>query len=186
MMFMVRITPACAGKTIGRPFTRPTYMDHPRMRGEDALEKLSGDISAGSPPHARGRRGCFSRNGNLSWITPACAGKTPAMTLPCPTISDHPRMRGEDQREFVADCRILGSPPHARGRPLNSSVSLRVLRITPACAGKTLSRFRRMRPRKDHPRMRGEDFVPIPAHEAPKGSPPHARGRPRSPLHLRV
>ena len=171
MMFMVRITPACAGKTIGRPFTRPTYMDHPRMRGEDALEKLSGDISAGSPPHARGRHLKEAKGRILTRITPACAGKTPAMTLPCPTISDHPRMRGEDQREFV------GSPPHARGRLCHERLNVRAIRITPACAGKTAAYDSKSSSAWDHPRMRGEDTARIPANTPATGSPPHARGR---------
>ena len=31
------------------------------------------------------------------WITPACAGKTPAETLICHLPPDYPRMRGEDE-----------------------------------------------------------------------------------------
>ena len=51
--------------------------------------------------------------------------------------TDHPRMRGEDfdVREVAVDA--LGSPPHARGKPVAEVELGRNRRITPACAGKT-------------------------------------------------
>ena len=71
-----RITPACAGKTIGRPFTKPTYMDHPRMRGEDTARTPANTPANGSPPHARGRLIHVRIPIGHDRITPACAGKT--------------------------------------------------------------------------------------------------------------
>ena len=50
---------------------------------------------------------------------------------------DHPRMRGEDSWRDIVTRRVVGSPPHARGRLLASS------------AADNLP--------MDHPRMRGED-----------------------------
>ena len=90
-------------------------------------------------------------------ITPACAGKTVAvLTFQC-LERDHPRMRGEDSIDCIESMSRRGSPPHARGRP--SAPRLRILpsRITPACAGKTLSVFADDDDAGDHPRMRGED-----------------------------
>ena len=52
-------------------------MDHPRMRGEDAMMLCTGQT--------------FSR------ITPACAGKTSPYLGNCASDQDHPRMRGEDK-----------------------------------------------------------------------------------------
>ena len=87
------------------------------MRGEDA----------------NGTRACF----NSTWITPACAGKTtPAGGFVSPGW-DHPRMRGEDRGLSLADPRVLGSPPHARGRLAGLRGHDRKVGITPACAGKT-------------------------------------------------
>ena len=172
-----RITPACAGKTMGRPSTTPTYMDHPRMRGEDRWRGILYRSGFGSPPHARGRQFSDYAKSKPSRITPACAGKTLHMGNPPAVDRDHPRMRGEDIsiRQFLGV--VLGSPPHARGRRrLNLSKPL-IYRITPACAGKTAYRSWQEGNSQDHPRMRGEDTPAKKPRRKKPGSPPHARGR---------
>ena len=67
-------------------------------------------------------------------------------------------MRGEDACDMHVVLTAGGSPPHARGRP-------------------TTERPHQPTPR-DHPRMRGEDFIPNTRPRLLHGSPPHARGRP--------
>ena len=127
------------------------------MRGEDA----------------NGTRACF----NSTWIIPACAGKTWTPFLPLGVAPDHPRMRGEDPKAAFTSDAPVGSPPHARGRLHLNSRRIVVQGITPACAGKTSSRASNAPPRRDHPRMRGEDGVPFEKYARYWGSPPHARGR---------
>ena len=90
-------------------------------------------------------------------ITPACAGKT---RPPC-----------------GIDVDVLGSLPHARGRPDLTVPALAGAGITPACAGKTLLQCSNPVPEEDHPRMRGEDRLPKQVGRMISGSPPHARGR---------
>ncbi len=65
-------------------------------------------------------------------------------------------MRGE--KTWVACCTYTraGSPPHARGKVFDLIVSDLRKRITPACAGKSLSITLTGRQPPDHPRMRGE------------------------------
>ena len=93
------------------------------------------------------------------------------------TVSDHPRMRGEDPfigAWFYGDG---GSPPHARGRRQWGYNLSTTRRITPACAGKTAAKGTHdLRP-LDHPRMRGEDYFGLEVVDCRFGSPPHARGR---------
>ena len=87
-------------------------------------------------------------------------------------------MRGEDGVEPAVTSSPGGSPPHARGRLKRPAMRTGSTRITPACAGKTLSGPGPSGRVRDHPRMRGED---PPLRRRPrqvKGSPPHARGRP--------
>ena len=110
------ITPACAGKTRARTRTAMSDWDHPRMRGEDRFVRVVKSCSAGSPPHARGRRVLNAVGGSASRITPACAGKTVVTIEECPRIADHPRMRGEDFADVDTIVFDEGSPPHARGR----------------------------------------------------------------------
>ena len=152
-----RITPACAGKTRLRTVSSAGLRDHPRMRGED--------VAAVREEVQKAR------------ITPACAGKTPTTLWRIVHVSDHPRMRGEDWWGAKQWHFLLGSPPHARGRLASDSSIENCTRITPACAGKTLSAGRVRLGHWDHPRMRGEDFLPMLTTAAKGGSPPHARGR---------
>ena len=69
-----------------------------------------------------------------------------------------------------------GSSPHTRGaRPLVAG-PLAPVRIIPAYAGSTTKTRTRMRPWRDHPRIRGEHWA---AHEMTAlmpGSSPHTRG----------
>mgnify|MGYP001645061355 CR=1 FL=1 len=67
-------------------------------------------------------------------------------------------MRGEDLKTSRTGDAISGSPPHARGRLNFLADAKDVARITPACAGKTVS-------------------TTLNVQDSP-GSPPHARGRP--------
>src|SRR5690606_13439982 len=48
---------------------------------------------------------------------------------------------------------------------------------TPACAGKTRSQGDPDGFRREHPRVRGEDFARAPGNVCPSGTPPRARGR---------
>ena len=90
-------------------------------------------------------------------------------------------MRGEDPRYYNTSRPSKGSPPHARGRQRRWTFVVADGGITPACAGKTDADGNLREQFSDHPRMRGEDHhgVNVPGDE--KGSPPHARGRRKSP-----
>ena len=65
-------------------------------------------------------------------------------------------MRGEYTHETRASVTELGSPPLARGIHLDFLDFVRAVRITPACAGNTLSPKNKGRQTEDHPRLRGE------------------------------
>ena len=174
----LRITPACAGKTITPGRSGTPGRDHPRMRGEDSASGPAGRASSrdhprmrgedldglgpewrygGSPPHARGRRVPDIARPSFLGITPACAGKTFSARKSEPRSRDHPRMRGEDSSGGISGPWEPGSPPHARGRPTGMVHGRGEARITPACAGKTAASTSRPLRLTDHPRMRGED-----------------------------
>ena len=76
------ITPACAGKS---PCQRPvnhSRKDHPRVCGEKFLFSESGILPEGSPPRVRGKDPRPLRPVSGAGITPACAGKSPAVLHP--------------------------------------------------------------------------------------------------------
>ncbi len=70
-----------------------------------------------------------------------------------------------------------GSPPRVRGKVISQNAFSRSMRITPACAGKSIgltpcvSRF------QDHPRVCGEKIHHLASHIPMAGSPPRVRGK---------
>ena len=150
------ITPACAGKSQSTGRCTGRRWDHPRMRGEKIPAAAGPPACWGSPPHARGKEFAGQIRILLLGITPACAGKRPTPRCAPASPEDHPRMRGEKSGTIPAPVKVVGSPPHARGKGPSSFQSWSDTGITPACAGKS-HKFRQKRSgNEDHPRMRGE------------------------------
>ena len=70
-----------------------------------------------------------------------------------------------------------GSPPRVRGKLADFSELFHAVRITPACAGKTLVRLSLSTRIKDHPRVCGENTNGLDEYIEGKGSPPRVRGK---------
>ena len=132
------ITPACAGRSISDIIYIRCNRDHPRVRGEKALELLGKHLGMGSPPRARGE--VEERKAELTaiGITPACAGRSESPAAVLKFSRDHPRVRGEKYCQPPAAPSYRGSPPRARGEGVSQLEQLIALRITPACAGRSL------------------------------------------------
>ena len=82
------------------------------------------------------------RNGLNGRITPACAGKSFLALLFTQHCRDHPRMCGEKVKKLYLIGMTIGSPPHVRGKDDMRTETFGVYRITPACAGKSIEKFR--------------------------------------------
>ena len=151
------ITPACAGKTppeSGLPFCP---RDHPRVCGENDERIESVDDFEGSPPRVRGKlRRAHLCDGHIG-ITPACAGKTPALPSPARRPRDHPRACGENLCIAPQILFLSGSPPRMRGKHSSSRLIRLRAGITPAHAGKTHGGEGKSRANRDHPRACGEN-----------------------------
>ena len=85
-------------------------------------------------------------------------------------------MRGEYFALITVTPSLAGSPPLARGVPLQHLPLVRIVRITPACAGSTDNFRCAFCWAKDHPRLRGEYSLSFIFILLFKGSPPLARG----------
>ena len=109
-------------------------------------------------------------------ITPACAGSTINRGGEQRENKDHPRLRGEYQARLSRQLLTIGSPPLARGVHLRRFGRQSQIRITPACAGSTMTAKTIMNPAEDHPRLRGEYFQKEILLSLILGSPPLARG----------
>ena len=93
-----------------------------------------------------------------------------------PSGKDHPRLRGEQCFVLHLTARTQGSPPLARGTVLHANCNRFVLGITPACAGNSFCDMGRRLKNQDHPRLRGEQGIPLISCFHNLGSPPLARG----------
>ena len=174
------IIPAYAGSTTGRRLAVWQGADHPRIRGEHIHPIVGFGFVPGSSPHTRGARfdGAGPRGG--LGIIPAYAGSTGAGVGRRYPPRDHPRIRGEHQ---TGECRTggqAGSSPHTRGALDVAEFVGAVQGIIPAYAGSTWVSACPTRPRRDHPRIRGEHQDEDVEEQANAGSSPHTRGAPTS------
>ena len=130
----------------------------------------------GSPPRVRGTVKQVNKNVTECGITPACAGNRFRGGRIFAVLRDHPRVCGEQSFCLCLLFMANGSPPRVRGtgrRPCNLAGCHR---ITPACAGNSLSTFLNFLEYEDHPRVCGEQPNYPPAPNPAKGSPPRVRG----------
>ncbi len=158
-----RITPACAGNT-NWPLASPVMsQDHPRVCGEYRPNTDLQAVKWGSPPRVRGIPKFIILRISAVGITPACAGNTLRLTLISTVTRDHPRVCGEYQLDSANHQAYCGSPPRVRGIPVTISGWQINVGITPACAGNTDGKPRRLYNREDHPRVCGEYTKQIPS-----------------------
>ena len=172
----LRTTPACAGRTRTYPHARTPQTDHPRLRGENSGGKSLVPEKDGPPPPARGELDRGSDTDSTRRTTPACAGRTPMDMDYLVTLSDHPRLRGENFASNRHTSQLDGPPPPARGEHRQFALHRRPCRTTPACAGRTGLADLAHGQSSDHPRLRGENYAVGHRPSARRGPPPPARG----------
>ena len=172
-----RITPACAGKTARRLSTKSCTRDHPRVCGENERSRQWCPVKLGSPPRVRGKPALLAAHYIDCRITPACAGKTLTERTGDNAGKDHPRVCGENEKMPVRFSQGRGSPPRVRGKLYPADKKQKGIRITPACAGKTLLLRRSSGVSQDHPRVCGENLLYQLVASPWQGSPPRVRGK---------
>ena len=151
----IRITPAYAGKRLGKTGDRADGQDHPRVCGEKRRPETTKPGRLGSPPRMRGKVCSGVLYPLFIRITPAYAGKRISPPPRRSESRDHPRVCGEKVDILGLVSSPLGSPPRMRGKgSLQQQPTRR--RITPAYAGKSDKAKRSSRQCKDHPRVCGE------------------------------
>ena len=154
---LLRITPACAGKTHGADMKRACGKDHPRVCGENITYAIIRRVTKGSPPRVRGKHSHEAEIIDAKRITPACAGKTTRKTFLTLRRKDHPRVCGENLLPLVTQAITIGSPPRVRGKLLNTR--------------------RKLFNVEDHPRVCGENYDEFKGNIKNIGSPPRVRGK---------
>ena len=171
------ITPAGAGKTFLDEPEKEEQWDHPRRCGENEMQVITARVSEGSPPQVRGKHSYLPIFGHFNGITPAGAGKTRFFSNFTSPLKDHPRRCGENFAPVAACMILIGSPPQVRGKHSSKNVSMLLMRITPAGAGKTPRQAYLSVSAPDHPRRCGENVVFSSCCAPRLGSPPQVRGK---------
>ena len=110
----MRITPACAGITCPCAIGRVAVQDHPRVCGNYIKSAIAIALEGGSPPRVRELLQYALRIGELTRITPACAGITSTFFNLPPFRQDHPRVCGNYAVQPAALSLGRGSPPRVR------------------------------------------------------------------------
>jgi len=105
--------------------------------GKKLTDGISGLTGSGSPLHVQEKHFEDAVKICIRRITPACAGKTVFLVQMMKHHQDHPRVCGKNINVGQAIIGNSGSPPHVREKPTAWAKSCNLLRITPACAGKT-------------------------------------------------
>ena len=174
---MIRITPACAGKSTRLSLFAIFSGDHPRVCGEKIACGHYMLCYSGSPPRVRGKADPKKHRQRQTGITPACAGKRECPTEGAPAAGDHPRVCGEKKDMRAAGINPIGSPPRVRGKGPLEGLKYDAERITPACAGKSVGVLICVEPIWDHPRVCGEKHDYFTSCLPSPGSPPRVRGK---------
>ena len=173
------LIPAWAGKTIFVALYQNNETAHPRVGGENPVPRFEPSDESGSSPRGRGKPWLFARQGHLSRLIPAWAGKTSSQQLPHLSLSAHPRVGGENLGVSMGALTVMGSSPRGRGkRPLLDDPAA-ADGLIPAWAGKTWRVVRAASPASAHPRVGGENGVNEVLNVSAEGSSPRGRGKHR-------
>ena len=170
------ITPACAGNRASSALDTRRAKDHPRVCGEQFLNRKASFSQRGSPPRVRGTDPSPAAWNSPAGITPACAGNSFHQSHKRGAVQDHPRVCGEQPSPPPTRGGDLGSPPRVRGTDRSAWPRRCWPWITPACAGNRTHTCGRMTPAWDHPRVCGEQPRLFSTLIPSLGSPPRVRG----------
>ena len=96
----VRITPACAGRTLKERSDAEGAKDHPRVCGKNSANTARSPCFLGSPPRVREELWYYLPFIAVLGITPACAGRTRSFHSSLGTGQDHPRVCGKNYGGF--------------------------------------------------------------------------------------
>ena len=152
-----RLIPAYAGKTRGDRLRSAPSPAHPRVCGENSHRSYCRSRAEGSSPRMRGKRYVMTWPHFATWLIPAYAGKTRRSAS---------RLRQPG-----------GSSPRMRGKQLGLRRGEVACRLIPAYAGKTTVRQDSAHARRAHPRVCGENSIPIDRQLISQGSSPRMRGK---------
>ena len=174
------LIPAHAGKTVEVHVGDRECGAHPRSRGENGCPARAAALHTGSSPLTRGKLSAARWKASRPRLIPAHAGKTAGRLARSRRWWAHPRSRGENRPQRIADTDRPGSSPLTRGKRRDHPRRPRRRRLIPAHAGKTSTPMSTWRSGRAHPRSRGENVAVCVVAGVGVGSSPLTRGKLRS------
>ena len=172
----VGIIPARAGSSRPIRTSGCAIWGHPRVSGEQSRFRSSAPLRSGSSPRVRGAGRHYPQADQPQGIIPACAGSRSASRPRPSTAGDHPRVCGEQFFWGALFSVLVGSSPRVRGAGHVLDGLQKLLGIIPACAGSRAWSTGPPVPRRDHPRVCGEQVCERCKEAVDEGSSPRVRG----------
>ena len=126
------------------------------MRGDQPIKNTEKQSVIAFTPHARGSTSKIKSSRPLSEIYPACAGINPQLWQGGRYLLHLPRMRGDQPTMIARRCQEKLFTPHARGSIQVNDRFIESTSIYPACAGINPMGMPLATPKKNLPRMRGD------------------------------
>ena len=154
---IIRLIPACAGKTLRLSLRWGVARAHPRVCGENARSLYPITLSSGSSPRVRGKLSAGRHFAGQVGLIPALAGKTLWAGNMFSGIWAHPRAGGENFLMPVKMLLIVGSSPRWRGKRPPARSEIKNGGLIPALAGKTPNASFVANRSAAHPRAGGEN-----------------------------
>ena len=180
---LLRLIPACAGKTRESRAAASLSTAHPRVCGENLARIYRQRLRPGSSPRVRGKLGSQCADTPIAGLIPACAGKTTGRYQPSRRGRAHPRVCGENELPPSKLRSTMGSSPRVRGKLSVAAFLIAIAGLIPACAGKTAAMFLTPSQSWAHPRVCGENRRASRRERPGMGSSPRVRGKPAPPPH---
>ena len=146
------------------------------MCGEQHVRVATAMYQLGSSPRVRGAVKLCADLTKTIGIIPACAGSSNIFNSIAFQIWDHPRVCGEQFSTLAAKAGGAGSSPRVRGAVFQLSQFAGYVGIIPACAGSSVLDGHVVTPKRDHPRVCGEQSAKTERGTHRRGSSPRVRG----------
>ena len=151
-----RFIPACAGNSQSVSAAAAGLSVHPRVCGEQQLNRVLRETQTGSSPRVRGTGDTESPKPSMNRFIPACAGNSHTQRTGSRRRPVHPRVCGEQRRRRSFAAYAAGSSPRVRGTVTTPPGETEQRRFIPACAGNSVTKNGYQSKSSVHPRVCGE------------------------------
>ena len=135
-----RFIPACAGNRLAASIASVIDAVHPRVCGEQSVERINPESPTGSSPRVRGTVVLDSHVPQIRRFIPACAGNSPGENGIPRGPAVHPRVCGEQHENRFSIKAHCGSSPRVRGTGVEGTSHSPPYTVHPRVCGEQFSK----------------------------------------------